>query len=86
MRRLNWVHRDLKPGNLLLSRESLQEAAAAEGGLKIGDFGFARDLAPEGLAETWVRAPARGLRRACAATDTLLRRGCVPGEGWRFRA
>ena len=56
MRRLNWVHRDLKPGNLLLSRESLQEAAAAEGGLKIGDFGFARDLAPEGLAETWVRA------------------------------
>ncbi len=58
MRRLNWVHRDLKPGNLLLSRESLQEAAAAEGGLKIGDFGFARDLAPEGLAETWVREPA----------------------------
>ena len=61
MRRLNWVHRDLKPGNLLLSRESLAEAAAAEGGLKIGDFGFARDLAPEGLAETWVRARLRVL-------------------------
>jgi serine/threonine protein kinase len=60
MRRLNWVHRDLKPGNLLLSRESLAEAAAAEGGLKIGDFGFARDLAPEGLAETWVRDLAVG--------------------------
>jgi serine/threonine-protein kinase ULK2 len=54
MRRLNWVHRDLKPGNLLLSRESLQEAALSDGGLKIGDFGFARNLAPEGLAETWV--------------------------------
>eukprot|EP00292_Cryptomonas_paramecium_P014245 CAMPEP_0113730510 /NCGR_PEP_ID=MMETSP0038_2-20120614/43199_1 /TAXON_ID=2898 /ORGANISM="Cryptomonas paramecium" /LENGTH=227 /DNA_ID=CAMNT_0000662579 /DNA_START=259 /DNA_END=939 /DNA_ORIENTATION=+ /assembly_acc=CAM_ASM_000170 len=54
MRRLNWVHRDLKPGNLLLTRATLQEAAAAEGGMKIGDFGFARDLAPEGLAETWV--------------------------------
>ena len=63
MRRRNWVHRDLKPGNLLLTRASLAEAAAAEGGLKIGDFGFARDLAPEGLAETWVGAPPR--RRPC---------------------
>ena len=66
MRRLNWVHRDLKPGNLLLSRASLQEAATVEGGLKIGDFGFARNLAPEGLADTWVR------RQACVLTAVLL--------------
>eukprot|EP00284_Hemiselmis_tepida_P010491 CAMPEP_0174918960 /NCGR_PEP_ID=MMETSP1355-20121228/3395_1 /TAXON_ID=464990 /ORGANISM="Hemiselmis tepida, Strain CCMP443" /LENGTH=274 /DNA_ID=CAMNT_0016164165 /DNA_START=28 /DNA_END=849 /DNA_ORIENTATION=+ len=52
MRRLNWVHRDLKPGNLLLSCEEIAHAT-----LKIGDFGFARDLAPQSLAETWVGSP-----------------------------
>lgn len=52
MRDLNWVHRDLKPGNLLLSTPHMESAV-----LKIGDFGFARDLAPESLAETWVGSP-----------------------------
>ncbi|KAJ1492001.1 kinase-like domain-containing protein, partial [Baffinella frigidus] len=52
MRKLNWVHRDLKPGNLLLSCESLEDCT-----LKIGDFGFAKSLAPESLAETWVGSP-----------------------------
>jgi serine/threonine protein kinase len=52
MRELNWVHRDLKPGNLLLSSSNIEDAT-----LKIGDFGFARDLAPESLAETWVGSP-----------------------------
>jgi serine/threonine protein kinase len=52
MRELNWVHRDLKPGNLLLSSNNIEDAT-----LKIGDFGFARDLAPESLAETWVGSP-----------------------------
>eukprot|EP00286_Rhodomonas_abbreviata_P000125 CAMPEP_0181290104 /NCGR_PEP_ID=MMETSP1101-20121128/1240_1 /TAXON_ID=46948 /ORGANISM="Rhodomonas abbreviata, Strain Caron Lab Isolate" /LENGTH=316 /DNA_ID=CAMNT_0023394375 /DNA_START=45 /DNA_END=991 /DNA_ORIENTATION=+ len=52
MRDLNWVHRDLKPGNLLLSTKHLEDAL-----LKIGDFGFARGLAPESLAETWVGSP-----------------------------
>ena len=52
MRDLNWVHRDLKPGNLLLSTPVIEDAV-----LKIGDFGFARDLGPESLAETWVRMP-----------------------------
>eukprot|EP00960_Hanusia_phi_P067832 766714-Hanusia_phi.AAC.2 len=52
MRVLNWVHRDLKPGNLLLSCEKLEDAT-----LKIGDFGFATRLKSESLAQTWVGSP-----------------------------
>ena len=52
MRVLNWVHRDLKPGNLLLSCERLEDAT-----LKIGDFGFATRLKSESLAQTWVGSP-----------------------------
>ncbi|XP_028752259.1 serine/threonine-protein kinase ATG1a isoform X2 [Neltuma alba] len=45
------IHRDLKPQNLLLS---------SIGGiplLKIGDFGFARSLTPQGLADTLCGSP-----------------------------
>ncbi|KAK4268958.1 hypothetical protein QN277_022179 [Acacia crassicarpa] len=45
------IHRDLKPQNLLLS---------STGGvplLKIGDFGFARSLTPQGLADTLCGSP-----------------------------
>ncbi|PSC74948.1 Kinase superfamily isoform 4 isoform A [Micractinium conductrix] len=45
------VHRDLKPQNLLLS------AASPGGTLKIADFGFARNLQPQGLAETLCGSP-----------------------------
>ncbi|KAF7843737.1 serine/threonine-protein kinase ATG1a isoform X1 [Senna tora] len=47
----NLIHRDLKPQNLLLS---------TIGGtllLKIGDFGFARSLTPQGLADTLCGSP-----------------------------
>ncbi|KAI3429516.1 hypothetical protein D9Q98_005605 [Chlorella vulgaris] len=45
------VHRDLKPQNLLLS------AAVPDATLKIADFGFARNLQPQGLAETLCGSP-----------------------------
>ncbi|KAK2379061.1 Protein kinase superfamily protein [Trifolium repens] len=47
----NLIHRDLKPQNLLLSRND--EKAV----LKIADFGFARSLQPRGLAETLCGSP-----------------------------
>ncbi|PRW60240.1 Serine threonine- kinase ATG1 [Chlorella sorokiniana] len=45
------VHRDLKPQNLLLSE------ASPDATLKIADFGFARNLQPQGLAETLCGSP-----------------------------
>ncbi|XP_074567988.1 serine/threonine-protein kinase ATG1c-like isoform X2 [Curcuma longa] len=47
----NVIHRDLKPQNLLLS--TYEENSV----LKIADFGFARSLAPRGLAETLCGSP-----------------------------
>ncbi|PNY08701.1 serine/threonine kinase family protein [Trifolium pratense] len=47
----NLIHRDLKPQNLLLSRND--EKAV----LKIADFGFARSLQPRNLAETLCGSP-----------------------------
>lgn len=44
--------RDLKPQNLLLSTNE-----AGEKLLKIADFGFARSLQPQGLAETLCGSP-----------------------------
>ncbi len=61
------AQRDLKPQNLLLS------SPGAGAVLKIGDFGFARALQPQGLAETLCGSPlymapeilqARGLQHA----------------------
>eukprot|EP00873_Tetraselmis_striata_P005776 jgi/Tetstr1/426040/TSEL_016384.t1 len=51
LRALNLIHRDLKPQNLLLS------GAGPDAVLKIADFGFARDLQPQGLAETLCGSP-----------------------------
>ncbi|GAB4822348.1 hypothetical protein N2152v2_009394 [Parachlorella kessleri] len=45
------VHRDLKPQNLLL------EGPGPLARLKIADFGFARNLQPQGLAETLCGSP-----------------------------
>ncbi|GAB2291154.1 hypothetical protein Dimus_025413 [Dionaea muscipula] len=45
------IHRDLKPHNLLLSSKG------ATPSLKIGDFGFARYLKPQGLADTLCGSP-----------------------------
>ncbi|XP_062154872.1 serine/threonine-protein kinase ATG1a isoform X3 [Alnus glutinosa] len=45
------IHRDLKPQNLLLST---REGTPL---LKIGDFGFARSLMPQGLADTLCGSP-----------------------------
>jgi len=45
------IHRDLKPQNLLLS------SAWPHGTLKIGDFGFARQLAQQDLAATTCGSP-----------------------------
>eukprot|EP00898_Chlorokybus_atmophyticus_P007662 jgi/Chlat1/7898/Chrsp66S07205 len=45
------IHRDLKPQNLLLSENSHSAT------LKIADFGFARSLQPQGLAETLCGSP-----------------------------
>jgi len=45
------MQRDLKPQNLLLSNRS-QDAV-----LKIADFGFARDLQPQRLADTLCGSP-----------------------------
>ncbi|GLJ42547.1 hypothetical protein SUGI_0882070 [Cryptomeria japonica] len=45
------IHRDLKPQNLLLSTNDSNAV------LKIADFGFARPLQPQGLAETMCGSP-----------------------------
>ncbi|XP_020216599.1 serine/threonine-protein kinase ATG1a [Cajanus cajan] len=47
----NLIHRDLKPQNLLLA------TTAATPVMKIGDFGFARSLTPQGLADTLCGSP-----------------------------
>ncbi|CAL0324790.1 unnamed protein product [Lupinus luteus] len=47
----NLIHRDLKPQNLLLTRNEDRSV------LKIADFGFARSLQPRGLAETLCGSP-----------------------------
>ncbi|KAJ0974464.1 hypothetical protein J5N97_016429 [Dioscorea zingiberensis] len=47
----NLIHRDLKPQNLLLSSNGETPV------LKIGDFGFARYLMPQGLADTLCGSP-----------------------------
>ncbi|KAM1779695.1 hypothetical protein ACFX12_041048 [Malus domestica] len=46
------IHRDLKPQNLLLST-TVEDTPL----LKIGDFGFARSLTPQGLADTLCGSP-----------------------------
>ena len=46
------MQRDLKPQNLLLSTNEAREKL-----LKIADFGFARSLQPQGLAETLCGSP-----------------------------
>ncbi|KAG9455443.1 hypothetical protein H6P81_008347 [Aristolochia fimbriata] len=51
LRENHLIHRDLKPQNLLLS--SMHENPV----LKIGDFGFARYLTPQGLADTLCGSP-----------------------------
>ncbi|KAH7578129.1 hypothetical protein JRO89_XS01G0344100 [Xanthoceras sorbifolium] len=45
------IHRDLKPQNLLLSTTEVTPV------LKIGDFGFARSLTPQDLADTQCGSP-----------------------------
>jgi hypothetical protein len=51
LHRLNFIHRDLKPQNILLSENS--ESAI----LKIADFGFARSLNPSDMAATVCGSP-----------------------------
>ncbi|KAL7169826.1 hypothetical protein ACSBR2_034794 [Camellia fascicularis] len=51
LRENNFIHRDLKPQNLLLSTHDDNAV------LKIADFGFARTLQPLGLAETLCGSP-----------------------------
>lgn len=51
LRENNLIHRDLKPQNLLLSINGENTV------LKIADFGFARLLQPQGLAETICGSP-----------------------------
>lgn len=51
LRENNLIHRDLKPQNLLLSTS---DSTAV---LKIADFGFARPLEPQGLADTLCGSP-----------------------------
>ncbi|CAH0477664.1 unnamed protein product [Peronospora belbahrii] len=52
LRSQNVVHRDLKPANLLLSSRNMTTAK-----LKIADFGFARELESEMMAESVVGSP-----------------------------
>uniref|UniRef100_A0A1J3HRS1 Serine/threonine-protein kinase ATG1 n=1 Tax=Noccaea caerulescens TaxID=107243 RepID=A0A1J3HRS1_NOCCA len=47
----HYIHRDLKPQNLLLSSKEVTPL------LKIGDFGFARSLTPESMADTFCGSP-----------------------------
>uniref|UniRef100_A0A803M385 Protein kinase domain-containing protein n=1 Tax=Chenopodium quinoa TaxID=63459 RepID=A0A803M385_CHEQI len=51
LRENNLIHRDLKPQNLLLSGRETNPL------LKIGDFGFARYLTQQGLADTLCGSP-----------------------------
>ncbi|CAM6127990.1 unnamed protein product [Calypogeia fissa] len=51
LRANNLIHRDLKPQNLLLSTNDRHAV------LKIADFGFARSLQPQGMAETICGSP-----------------------------
>ena len=51
MHKRNVVHRDLKPGNLLLSQ------SGPDAVLKIADFGFVRFLATQSLAATLCGSP-----------------------------
>ncbi|CAK9862133.1 unnamed protein product [Sphagnum jensenii] len=51
LRNNNLIHRDLKPQNLLLSTDDNTAV------LKIADFGFARLLQPQGMAETLCGSP-----------------------------
>lgn len=51
LRENNLIHRDLKPQNLLLSSKDVTPS------LKIGDFGFARYLTPQDLADTLCGSP-----------------------------
>ncbi|XP_020247361.1 serine/threonine-protein kinase ATG1a isoform X2 [Asparagus officinalis] len=51
LRENNLIHRDLKPQNLLLCTKDETPV------LKIGDFGFARYLMPQGLADTLCGSP-----------------------------
>ncbi|KAG9405422.1 hypothetical protein AC1031_003311 [Aphanomyces cochlioides] len=52
LRQQHVIHRDLKPANLLLSSKNL-----ASQKVKIADFGFARNLANECMAESVVGSP-----------------------------
>jgi serine/threonine-protein kinase ULK2 len=45
------VHRDLKPQNLLLSKDSMDAV------VKLADFGFARYIMPQSMAETVCGSP-----------------------------
>jgi serine/threonine-protein kinase ULK2 len=49
LRRANLVHRDIKPQNLLLSKDYKT--------LKLADFGFARYVEEDNLAETLCGSP-----------------------------
>ena len=66
LRQRNLIHRDLKPQNLLLS------APAPHGVLKIGDFGFARFMQQQDLAET-LRLPLYMAPEISASTSTTPR-------------
>lgn len=56
--RRNYIHRDLKPQNLLLSSVPPScSYSSAESTLKIADFGFARSLKPWDLAATICGSP-----------------------------
>ena len=46
------LHRDLKPQNILLTEQDLERAC-----IKIADFGLAREIAFQSLAETMCGSP-----------------------------
>lgn len=52
MRSLQMIHRDIKPANLLLTTPHLASAT-----VKIADFGFARCVRPQSLADTVCGTP-----------------------------
>ena len=76
----NLIHRDLKPHNLLLSKDSasvISPSLSCEASLtivipqavvKIADFGFARMIAPTTLADTMCGSP---LYMVCVARAPL---------------